>query len=288
MNERQLKSFVKAAEWKSFSRAAADSYISTPAFVQQINLLEESVGFPLFHRTRHGIRLTDAGEIFYTAAKEILEIYANACQRGQAIQQAGQKTLRIGCPSMHLPAFALEGCRIFRSRYPDTQLELIPSSMRQHLNNLRSGKIDLCFLAEPDETMLEGLVFIPLCGETFSFCMRKDHPLTEKETLTDTDLLNYPILCGTYEYLKKPFTSCLPAEARVHILPEEYDMTTQSRSMLSEELIMIHSHWKNIYSSLLKVVPSELGAGRIGAVSTKPTTMTAENFLSCIPEMCST
>ena len=41
MNERQLESFISAADQKSFSKAAEASFISTPALVQQINLLEK-------------------------------------------------------------------------------------------------------------------------------------------------------------------------------------------------------------------------------------------------------
>ena len=285
LNERQLRSFVKAVELKSFSRAAENSYISTPAFVQQINLLEEGLGFSLFHRSSHGVRLTEAGEVFYAAAVEILDLYEGACRQGLALQQAKRSLLRIGCPSMHLPGFVLEGCQVFQNMYPDAKLDLIPSAMRRHLNNLRSGKIDLCFLAEPDDAALDGLVFHPLSQERFSFCMRKSHPLAGREMLSRSDLLLYPILCGTYEYLKKPFTDCLPEGADIRVLSEEYDMTTQSRSMLSEEMIMIHSHWTNLYSSLLAVVPSELPAGRIGAVSVSPVPDNVSRFLACITEL---
>ena len=43
MNERQLESFILSADEKSKSKRTK-SYISTPALVQQINLLEKALG----------------------------------------------------------------------------------------------------------------------------------------------------------------------------------------------------------------------------------------------------
>ena len=64
MNERQLKSFLLAADLKSFSKAAENSFISASALIGQINLLEKDIGFPLFDRTYHGISLTPSGQVF--------------------------------------------------------------------------------------------------------------------------------------------------------------------------------------------------------------------------------
>ncbi len=169
MNERQLKSFIKAADTKSFSRAATESYISTPAFVQQINLLENSIGFTLFHRSSHGVKLTKAGEVFYNAAVKILEIYQEACFKGMSLHNQKKGLLKIGCPHEQFPVFVTEACKQFQKHYPNISLEFINSSLRLHLQDLRSGKIDLCFMAEPDTSFLSGLCFHPLDNETFSF-----------------------------------------------------------------------------------------------------------------------
>ena len=67
MNDRQLLSFIKIVETGSFSKAAKDSFISVPAMVQQIDRLEEDLGFRLLLRSNQGVRLTDQGKIFYDA-----------------------------------------------------------------------------------------------------------------------------------------------------------------------------------------------------------------------------
>mgnify|MGYP002277245500 CR=1 FL=1 len=51
MNRNQLKYFVAAAETRSFTKAAEQYYISQTAVTQQIRLLEEALGCPLFDRS---------------------------------------------------------------------------------------------------------------------------------------------------------------------------------------------------------------------------------------------
>ena len=67
MNDRQLTSFLKIVETGSFSKAAQESYISVPAMVQQIDRLEEDLGFRLFSRTNQGAILTEDGVVFCDA-----------------------------------------------------------------------------------------------------------------------------------------------------------------------------------------------------------------------------
>lgn len=55
-------------------------YISAPAIIQQINLLEASCNFKLFVRSDHGVRLTPAGRSLYEDAKTIVRLSQNAHQ----------------------------------------------------------------------------------------------------------------------------------------------------------------------------------------------------------------
>ena len=61
MNRNQLKYFVAAAESRSFTKAAEQFYISQTAITQQIRLLEEALGCPLFDRSTRPVSLTPAG-----------------------------------------------------------------------------------------------------------------------------------------------------------------------------------------------------------------------------------
>ena len=68
MNINQLRYFVSAAENRSFTKAAAQYYISQTAVTQQIQALEYTVGVALFDRSSRPISLTPAGKLFLADA----------------------------------------------------------------------------------------------------------------------------------------------------------------------------------------------------------------------------
>jgi hypothetical protein len=58
---RHLRYFVAVADAGSFSHAAEQLFLAQPTLSQQIRRLEETIGTPLLHRRREGLRLTTAG-----------------------------------------------------------------------------------------------------------------------------------------------------------------------------------------------------------------------------------
>lgn len=59
-----LVAFEAAARHESFTKAAADLALSQSAVCRQIAGLEQDIGVTLFRRTRHGVKLTEAGAAF--------------------------------------------------------------------------------------------------------------------------------------------------------------------------------------------------------------------------------
>lgn len=57
MYNHQLDTFIVVADSGSFNKAAEALFISPPAVIKQINLLEDSLGVRLFTRTHSGISL---------------------------------------------------------------------------------------------------------------------------------------------------------------------------------------------------------------------------------------
>jgi DNA-binding transcriptional LysR family regulator len=72
MELRQLRYVDAVAAHRHFTRAAAAVPVAQPALSHQVRLLESELGVELFERSRRGVRLTEAGEIFLLRARRAL------------------------------------------------------------------------------------------------------------------------------------------------------------------------------------------------------------------------
>ena len=138
MYNHQLDAFIRAAETGSFSKAANAMFISTPALLQQINLLESRCGLTLFSRSNHGVRLTPAGQSLYEDAKTIVRLSEEALEKARRIAEVSESTVRIGTS-------LLFKCRMFpdiwsrvSQQCPDLKAEILPISEHANLTGLFS------------------------------------------------------------------------------------------------------------------------------------------------------
>ena len=83
MYHRQLKTFLLAADCGSFNRAAELSYVTPTAVINQVNLLESSLGTRLFERSHRGLILTSAGRSFYDDAAYMMRYWEDSVLRAQ-------------------------------------------------------------------------------------------------------------------------------------------------------------------------------------------------------------
>lgn len=98
---RAVRSFVAAAKYQNFTRAAEALCVTQAAISRQIRELEESLGAPLFKRVGRAVELTEAGVILYDA---VSLSFINIAQAAQRITEGSRKQqeLTICCS----PAFA--------------------------------------------------------------------------------------------------------------------------------------------------------------------------------------
>src|SRR2546423_7934706 len=68
----QVEGFLEVARRGSVSRAAEALFITQPTLTARLKALERDLGTPLFLRTPHGMRLTDAGRAWIPFAERAL------------------------------------------------------------------------------------------------------------------------------------------------------------------------------------------------------------------------
>src|SRR4051794_27588590 len=93
-----LRYFVVLAEELHFGRAAERLNISQPPLTQQIQRLEMRVGHPLLRRTSRRTELTEAGRVFYEAARTILQETQRGLESTRSVARGELGSLTLATP----------------------------------------------------------------------------------------------------------------------------------------------------------------------------------------------
>lgn len=88
-----LPDFEAAARHLSFSKAADELNVTHGAVSRQVKSLEDYLGVSLFRRLNRALRLTDEGQAYARAVREILDSLAEATRRLPTPKEAGRLTV---------------------------------------------------------------------------------------------------------------------------------------------------------------------------------------------------
>lgn len=145
MNTNQLKYFVAVAQYRSFTKAANQYYISQTAITQQIRALEESMNVQLFNRSSRPVALTPAGRIFFLEAKAILERMETAVSKVKDASTGLVGTLRIGYTKGYERSDLSNKLRAFHLEYPNILLTCYRCDTDRLAAGLFNNEYDIIF-----------------------------------------------------------------------------------------------------------------------------------------------
>ena len=91
----QVEGFLEVARRGSVSRAAEALFITQPTLTARLHALERELGTPLFLRTPHGMRLTDAGRAWVPYAERALRALVDGRDALQQVLSASAGHLMI-------------------------------------------------------------------------------------------------------------------------------------------------------------------------------------------------
>lgn len=201
MYNRQLDTFIKVAETGSFGKAAELLYISSPAVIQQIKLLEGRCGFRLFERSNHGAKLTPAGRSLFQDAKTIVRLAQDALAKAAQLADAAETTVRVGTALLFKCRMIPDLWAKVQTRCPELKIELVP------IRNNPDSEASIAQLGV-EYDMKEGLLctlsqkdrcgFLELARPSLCCAVSRSHRLAESRQLTMDDLNG--------EYLVMPIT----------------------------------------------------------------------------------
>jgi DNA-binding transcriptional LysR family regulator len=149
MDLRQLRQFVAVAEERSFRRAAERLHVSQPPLSVAVQRLEADIGVRLLERSRQGVRLTVAGEVFLEESRRTLAHAGLSVEMAQRAATGKTGALRLSfVPSAGIDVVP-QLLRAFRQDHPDVKLILRAETTSHQLAALAEGSVDLGIVVPP-------------------------------------------------------------------------------------------------------------------------------------------
>src|SRR5258708_5272554 len=149
MGLHQLRYFLAVAKHGSFSKAAADCYVSQPALSEQIQKLESEIGKILFDRTHRQIVPTAEGKVLIEQAKRILEQVKEAKLQVQGSDGTASGTVTLGILPTIAPYFMPQILRTFSKACPLVQIMVHEDLTAHLLHMVDSGELDFAIATLP-------------------------------------------------------------------------------------------------------------------------------------------
>ena len=190
MELRTLRYFVTVAEELNITKAAELLCISQPPLSSQIKNLEEELGTPLFIRGKRHLTLTDAGQLLYQRAKDILSLSEKASSEVTALSRGMSGTVSIGLVEGMAPDIAAEWFAGFLALHPGVRFRILDGNSDDLIEKMRGGLIGLAVITSPYDQQL--LNSFHVGQEKMVALMSRSHPLAScgKTVLDVEDLKN--------------------------------------------------------------------------------------------------
>src|SRR6185437_11556765 len=144
---RQMRVFAAVARNLSFTRAARELHLTQPAVSQQVKLLEEEVGMPLFEHIGRKVHLAPAGIELLRYTEQALELLRQAGESLAAMRGLKRGVLKLGAVST-AKYFAPSLLSAFKPAYPEVTIQFAVGNREEIIQQLaRKRHIKLSQLA---------------------------------------------------------------------------------------------------------------------------------------------
>jgi DNA-binding transcriptional LysR family regulator len=260
MELRHLRYFVAVAEMENVSRAALKLHVSQPALSRQIRDLEDELGFPLLERSAKSVRLTEAGRVFLTEARAVLQRADEAVKTARRIATSAGEELHVGYAPTLTPRLLPGALRAFQAALPRIRVKLHDLTTEEMLAGLRQHKLHLALSVRPATGALRGLRFEELAREPLRLAVGPGHALARRRSVTLAEAARQPLLAYSrmeypdYHELIEEIFSAVKLKPRI---AEEHDGVSSLISGLEActAAAIVPASMSCIAGSRLKLLP---------------------------------
>ncbi|MGO4250477.1 LysR family transcriptional regulator [Paenarthrobacter sp. RAF54_2] len=237
MEMKQLIAMVTVAEVESVTRAAQLLHLVQPAVTRQIKTLEDELGVVLFERTRHGMVLTSAGEVFLSHARRALQELERARSELTPVPGEVSGLVSVGVLESLLDLIVPALVDAVAEKLPGVQLHLL-SGVSRHLNEwLDDGIVDVALLYNVSDTT--AMRVQPLLNELLWAVAPPSAGLLSPEQGTWERVLREPLILPTVGHSMRTLID----KARADI-PLEPKIIVETNSLnIQKQMVMAGRGW---------------------------------------------
>lgn len=184
MELRQLTYFLVLCERLHFSQAAEELGISQPTLSQQIRVLEDEFGTPLFDRIGKKTIQTEAGLILQRNGQEIMELVRNTKLEINDLLTEHTGHLKVAVLPSDLDYRLPPLIEDFHNKYPRISLNILSSV--HIIEKVVNHEVDLgiALAGQGDNRLTE----IPFYEESYALFVSEKHSLAHVESVTAKQL----------------------------------------------------------------------------------------------------
>jgi DNA-binding transcriptional LysR family regulator len=196
MELRHLRYFVAVAGDQNVTRAAERLHVSQPGLSRQIRDLEDELGFALFERTAKSIRLTEAGQVFLTEARAVLQRAEEGVRAARAVAEGRIGEINVGYAPSLTTQILPQALRAFQAESPGVRVLLHDLTTEEMLGRIRDGKIDVSLGVRPSRAQMKGLTFQKLVEYPICVAVAPGHPLARRRSVPRAHLGAGPLIAS--------------------------------------------------------------------------------------------
>ena len=197
INEQKIRVFLSLANTLNFTETANQLFITQQAVSKHISQLEDDLGFRLFIRSTHNVRLTAAGERCQAFFREKMLEFSDFLLHEKEFQRRLSKSIRIGYNDWLDLGDSIGAARVkFHEQYPDIAHipERQPPDVLQ--SKLRNDELDIILILRRFLRQETGLRIVELADFPMSIMVNKS--IAAIQPLTVRQLSAFPLLINSF------------------------------------------------------------------------------------------
>jgi len=195
---KELEHFIAVVEYRGFSKAASNIYVSQPTLSKSVKKLEQTLDVILFERSTRSLQLTDAGELVYEKALKIMHAKEELQTALDDLLHEPSGEINIGIPPVIGTLFFPIIAKKFHQRYPRISLQLIEHGAKRIEYLIEAGEVDVGIVVLPVQE--EAFSIYPITTEPFKLYVPPNHQLAKQSKVHLRELKNEPFILFNKEF----------------------------------------------------------------------------------------